>query len=68
MKSKKDIRKTRKDRLFDDMPEPRAKKVKGNKKKKKNFKQEYMDEIEELGDIDYPLNDHSYLYDEEEDE
>ncbi len=66
MKSKKDIRKTKKDHLFNDMPEPRAKKAKSNKKKKKSFKQEYLEEIEELGDIDYPLNDNSFLEDEDE--
>ena len=68
MKSKKDIRKTKTDHLFDDSPGPRAKKARGNKKKKKNFKQEYLEEIEELGDIDYPLTDNSYLDEEDEGE
>ncbi|MEE4197722.1 MAG: hypothetical protein V2I54_08765 [Bacteroidales bacterium] len=65
MKSNKNFQKSKKNRSFDDEREMKVKKVNGSKKKK-YFKKEIFDEIEEFEDLDLFGNNEDFLDDEED--
>lgn len=69
MKSNKNFQKSKKPSAFVDDREVRVKKVEGSSKKKKNFKKEIFDEIDEFEDIDlFGKNEDFVEEDEDEDE
>jgi len=68
MKSNKNFQKSKKSKSFDNEREMNVKKVQGSKKKK-YFKKEIFDEIEEFEDLDLYGKSDDFLYgDEEEDD
>lgn len=68
MKSNKNFQKSKKSNSFNDEREIKVKKVGVPSKKKKNFKKEIFDEIEEYEDIDLFGNKEDFLEDDEDSE
>lgn len=66
MKSNKSFQKSKKSKHFDDNQELRIKKVDSSSKKKKNFKKEIYNEIDELEELDLFGNKNDYLDDDED--
>ncbi len=66
MKSNKNFQKSKKSSSFIDDREVKVKKVEGSSKKKKYFKKEIFDEIDEFEDLDLFGNKEDFLEDDED--
>lgn len=66
MKSNKNFQKSKKSSSFNDDREVKVKKVEGSSKKKKYFKKEIFDEIDEFEDLDLFGNKEDFLEDDED--
>lgn len=66
MKSNKNFQKSKKSSSFNDDREAKVKKVEDSSKKKKYFKKEIFDEIDEFEDLDLFGNKEDFLEDDED--